>query len=631
MCGVCGVVDYSNSSVRDNRASVERMVTALHHRGPDFHDMWIQEPALLGHSRLAVIDLSSGANQPMQSEDGRYVLVFNGEIYNFKDLRRLLVFRGCTFKTDSDTEVLLQLYSIYGNECVSKLSGMFAFAVWDKKAETLFVARDRFGQKPFFYYTKNRRFAFASELNALLEDEALVRKPNPNAIYHYLTVQSVPAPMCAFKGVNKLGPGECLLFGRSGVRKWRYWTPSFRNSFLGSEGEAVEELDLLLNRAVSTHLESDVPLGLFLSGGVDSSLVSAIACRNHSDMRSFSMGFGDRTYDERPYAREVSTFCGTIHHDEEASSRILDLLPSLVRHYGEPYADSSAVPTWLLSEMTAKHVTVALSGDGGDDLFGGYERYLNPFLFLNETNENQHVADLIKELKEELSSYCDDDSIRDCLIDAGTAKYHFHWARFCGQRKIDLASKWLKEAAIPSLTLSLMLEHFMQSSSANLLDKIQLFEIDYYLASTLMTKVDIASMAHSLEVRAPFLDNEVADFALSLPAEMRVRKTSTANGGSFGKGFEAKWLLKKVAAKYLPLEIVYRRKMGFGVPIGDWFKGGLCDLLKDTLLSDSCKNRGWLEAKTVEVLVNEHLQGKANHQYGLWALLMLELWAEEYF
>lgn len=436
--------------------------------------------------------------------------------------------------------------------------------------------------------------------------------------------------MC-FQGVNKLGPGECLLFGRSGVRKWRYWTPSFRNSFLGSEGEAVEELDLLLNRAVSTHLESDVPLGLFLSGGVDSSLVSAIACRNHSDMRSFSMGFGDRTYDERPYAREVSTFCGTIHHDEEASSRILDLLPSLVRHYGEPYADSSAVPTWLLSEMTAKHVTVALSGDGGDDLFGGYERYLNPFLFLNETNENQHVADLIKELKEELSSYCDDDSIRDCLIDAGTAKYHFHWARFCGQRKIDLASKWLKEAAIPSLTLSLMLEHFMQSSSANLLDKIQLFEIDYYLASTLMTKVDIASMAHSLEVRAPFLDNEVADFALSLPAEMRVRKTSTANGGSFGKGFEAKWLLKKVAAKYLPTEIVYRRKMGFGVPIGDWFKGGLCDLLKDTLLSDSCKNRGWLEAKTVEVLVNEHLQGKANHQYGLWALLMLELWAEEYF
>ncbi|WP_320172912.1 asparagine synthase (glutamine-hydrolyzing) [Maridesulfovibrio sp.] len=630
MCGICGIIDYSGGSSVDDLVAVKRMTAALYHRGPNNQNIWGQGPASLGHSRLSILDLSSAANQPMRSYDGRYVIVFNGEIYNFRKLRSSLEATGYSFHTDSDTEVLLQMYVAFGPKCVNMLSGMFAFAVWDSGAQTLFAARDRFGQKPLFFSHEGERLSFSSELNSLFEDRTLTREPDLNAVYHYLTVQSVPAPLCAFKGINKLGPGECFFLESGSMKKWRYWTPVFSNRFSGSDLEAAEELDLLLQNAVSTHLESEVPLGLFLSGGVDSSLITAIACRNHGDMRSFSMGFDDQEYDERPFADEIARIYETKHHSEVVSPKIKYLLPAIVRQYGEPYADSSAVPTWMLADITAKHVTVVLSGDGGDDLFGGYERFLNPFIYGDVVKDNPHLLAFMDELKHNLRNRCTDEVLKAWDIDAGTAKYYYHWARVCGEAKKRICSQELIAAATPPLSLCLMLKHFSTNISNAPLDRIQLFELDYYLASTLMPKIDIASMASSLEVRSPFLDNDVADFALSLPTRFRIRRTKVDNCGSFSVGFEPKWLVKELARKYLPSNLVYRRKKGFGAPIAKWLRQDLLELLADSLLSKSARERAWVNTSIVEKMINDHSSGKGRHGNVLWGLLMLELWAQEF-
>lgn len=631
MCGICGIIDYKSACSQQNKEYVQKMSECLRHRGPDHYAITAFGPATLGHTRLSIIDLSAAAHQPMQSDDERFTLVFNGEIYNFKELRIQLEQKGRAFRTNSDTEVLMRTYEEFGTECVMHLSGMFAFAIWDAHLQTLFLARDRFGQKPVFYSTRGNRFTFASEIEALFRDPTLRRSPNLNAIFHYLTIQSIPAPLCAFDGIAKLGPGECMLIAADAPpASWRYWRPAFSRTFFGTVQEAEEELDALLHKAVRTHLDSDVPLGLFLSGGVDSSLITAIACRQHDDMRSFSIGFAEQGYDERPFAREVAQLCGTRHHDEEATATLASLLPKIVRHYGEPFADSSAIPTWLLTHMAARHVTVALSGDGGDDLFGGYERFLNPFLYPAGSADTPEIATKRFELEKELNDFRMLGKTFKQL-DPGVIKYHFHWARFCGQRKTTLCTPQLARSADPMHTLHLMLDHFRQPGATHPLDRIQRFELEYYLATTLMPKVDIASMAASLEVRAPLLDNAVADFALSLPASMRVGNAEQKTGGSFQNGFEPKWLLKKVAERYLPKDLVYRRKMGFGIPLDEWLRGELRELLQDTLLSSTCRKRGWIDPCIIERMVSEHMEGTARHHYGLWALFMLELWAEAYF
>lgn len=631
MCGICGIIDYKNEYSLNNKEYVQQMSECLLHRGPDNCSIASLGAATLGHTRLSIIDLSVAAHQPMQSDDERLTVVFNGEIYNFKDLRTQLEKKGRPFRTNSDTEVLMRSYEEFGTECVTRLSGMFAFAIWDAQRQTLFLARDRFGQKPLFYSIRGNRFTFASEIEALFRDPTLRRSPNLNAIFHYLTIQSIPAPLCAFDGIAKLGPGECLLIAAdSPPASWRYWRPAFSGTFSGTIQEAEEELDALLCQAVRTHLESDVPRGLFLSGGVDSSLITAIACRRHDDMRSFSIGFAEQGYDERSFAREVAHLCGTRHHEEEATATLTNLLPEIVRHYGEPFADSSAIPTWLLVHMTARHVTVALSGDGGDDLFGGYERFLNPFLHPAGSADTPEIAAKRIELEIELNAL----SIQKdnySQLEPGIVKYYFHWARFCGQRKTAICTPQLASSAVTKHTLHLMLDHFRQLGATHTLDRIQRFELEYYLASTLMPKVDIASMAASLEVRAPLLDNAVADFALSLPAAMRVGNAEQKTGGSFRNGYEPKWLLKKVAERYLPQSLVYRRKMGFGIPLEDWLRGELRELLQDTLLSTACRKRDWIDPCMTEKLVSEHTQGTAQHHYGLWALFMLELWAQANF
>lgn len=624
MCGICGIFRPEGATTYDLRV-VSAMVADLRHRGPDNQETLRDGRVVLGHDRLSILDLSPAAAQPMRSADKRFLLVYNGEIYNYAPLRAQLERQGHMFRTNSDTEVLVELFSALGTACLPLLNGMFAFAVWDRRDQRLTLARDRFGQKPLFYARQSDALIFASQVMALFRQPGLERRADPNALFHYLTVQSVPAPWSAFQGVRKLPPAHCLSIGPDGrQRLWRYWTPATARTFGGSEEEAEEILDALLRKAVARHCISDVPLGLFLSGGVDSSLIAALACRQEAGMRSFSMGFAERSHDERPFAAEAARLCGTRHLDARADPDVAALLPDMTRHYGEPFADASALPTWLLCRMTREHVNVALSGDGGDDLFGGYERYLN--LFLYERDVPAEIANQHAELLHELALAGRPQDVP--AFTPAMGKYYFHWARFCGAHKRRLCRPELRTAAQPPLSLELMLEHFQRHAHMPLLARMQLFELEYYLASTLMPKVDIAAMASSLEVRAPFLDAEVADFALSLPVEMRVRRVPGGEGGSFGIGWEAKWLLKKVAARYLPPEFVYRRKMGFGAPLAQWLRGPLREIVCDTLFSPACAQRGWLEPTAVRALVTEHLTGAVNHEYRLWAVLMLELWAE---
>lgn len=617
MCGICGIAAVNGLAPEDGEA-VAAMTRALRHRGPDRQDVAILPHCALGHARLSIIDLSDRAAQPMASADGRMRLAFNGEIYNFAELRREL--EPHAWRSSSDTEVLLELLAARGTACLPRLNGMFALAAWDGRERRLLLARDRFGQKPLFYAVVGSRLIFASEVMALFRHPALERRPSLEAILHYLSAQSVPAPLSAFAGVRKLEPGHLLEWHDGEIRVTRWWNPLDVPPFAGSAEEAEEELDALLRAAAARHLVGDVPLGVFLSGGVDSSLVTALACRRRAEMRSFCVGFARPEHDERPFAARAAEICGSRHESAEAAPDIADLLPRMAFRYGEPFGDSSAPPTWLLCAMTRRHVTVALSGDGGDDLFCGYERHLNPFLFGRDAPPDvlRVHADLVREAR--LAGVPE-----DILPDPGMAKHYFHWARFRGDSLRGICSPELRGAA-PAPTLRLALEHFARHARLHPLDRIRAFELDWYLASTLMTKTDIASMASSLEVRAPLLDAEVADFALSLPAEMRVRRLDGADAGSLGRGFEPKWILKRVACRYLPESLVMRRKMGFGAPVGEWLRGPLRPLLEDALLAPETETARWLDRGGIVRMLEEHMTGAANHQYRLWALLMLAMW-----
>lgn len=618
MCGICGIFRPSGIAEQEQHI-IQAMTQLLRHRGPDHQATYSDGRIALGHDRLSVLDLTAAAHQPMHSSDGRFILVYNGELYNYRELKKELEGVGINFQTSSDTEVLLQLFIAHGKACLSQINGMFALAVWDKKEQKLFLARDRFGQKPLFYAKQDNLFLFASEVMALFAHPDLQRRPCLNAIYHYLTVQSVPAPLSAFEHVHKLPPAHCLeITADGGMELTRYWTPPNR-VYSRSVQEAEEELDCLLQRAVARHLLSDVPVGLFLSGGVDSSIIAAIACRQCMGIQSFSMGFAESDHDERRFALEASHLCGTVHSSSCVTADVMENLPEMVWHYGEPFGDSSALPTWLLCALSKQRVTVALSGDGGDDLFGGYERYLNPFLYAAEAPSEimQQHAELLHELQLE--------NVDATGLTPALSKYYFHWARFCGQHKRRLCHPALRNAAHPPLSLQFLLEYRKQHQDLPLLDAIQRFEWEYYLASTLMPKIDIASMAFSLEVRAPLLDCELADFAASLPASMKVRALGNANAGSFGKGYEAKWLLKKVACRYFPYDFVYRRKMGFGVPLASWLRGPLKEFMHD-VLSPTSSVFEWVDQKEIQLMMDEHERGIKNHEYRLWVVLMLAMW-----
>jgi len=619
MCGICGLIDLNMRSGLELPSTVRLMANRLVHRGPDAEGLWHGPGVALGHRRLSIIDLA-GSIQPMQDPTGRYILVFNGEIYNYLELRSDLEKHGIRFRTEGDTEVLLAAFIIYGPGCLEHLNGMFAFAVWDRQEQILFAARDRMGVKPFFFGQGcGGLLAFASELQSLrgLPLDFSVR---PSALVQYLRHGFIRSPDTIFQGVRELRPAHFLRYSRHGLEVRPYWEPPLPDSGWKhrSESELAEELRDLVRSAVQFRLRSDVPLGAFLSGGLDSSvIVAAMRDLGETDIHSFAIGFEEASFDESPFARQVADYLGTTHHESRKALRAGDLLFDLVRHYGQPYGDSSAIPTWHLCQETRRHVTVALSGDGGDELFCGYRRYVARRLLawyqkLPQSVRRKCLAALIKRLPEG-TAYYDHSLIKKLRLFVDLDQR-------VTDNPNDIYPAFFKTEDLARLLdpeqISIEHEHQnVEMTAAQEMDPIELMmrsDILHYLPDDILTKVDRASMAHSLEVRSPFMDYRVAEFACRLPLQYKLR------------GLTTKHLLRKAFAKDLPPGPLKRQKHGFAVPMGDWFQGPLKAVYEDIVLSSPMKNL--VNRDEAGRLLKDHQYGRTDHGHRLWLLLFLHAW-----
>jgi asparagine synthase (glutamine-hydrolysing) len=618
MCGIVGVVGKAE---RQRVAEMRLMREALTHRGPDSAGEYDDPHAALGVRRLRIIDLVTG-DQPQSGEDRKTWTVFNGEIYNFEQLREELSKQGHTFRTRSDTEVIVHLYERDGEAFVEKLDGMFALAVWDASRRTLLLARDRLGKKPVLLYETEGELYFASEHQALVAALGSARfSADKAAIALYLRLGYVPAPFDALSGVRKLEPASVLVWRDGVVTERRYWHPP-ENVVPVGEDEAIARVRTLFDEAVRKRLVADVPVGAFLSGGVDSSALVASMAAQSKTVRTFTIGFEEQGYSEVEHARRIAQRYGTDHHEFVVRPDMASVLPLLVRHYGEPYADSSAVPTYYLSRLTRDFVTVALAGDGGDELFAGYQRY-----------HAVRLAAALDRIPAALRGPILGGA--QALLPKGGAerggsarlrRFIIGARRASGDRYLSWLGisddEWLATSATADFRpyadrAARELERRVAIPVRDAARRAQLLDIALYLPDDLLVKVDIASMANSLEVRAPFLDRCLVEYALQLPTSLMIR------------GTRRKWVLRKAFADTLPPENLARRKQGFGVPIGRWLRQELRPLLGDVVLSKTALERGYLRPDAVRALVDEHLGG-VDHSHRLWSLLMLELWHREF-
>jgi asparagine synthase (glutamine-hydrolysing) len=611
------------------------MTDALRHRGPDdrgtFESDWKHElphgvtPGVaLGFRRLAVIDLVSG-RQPLANEDGTMWLVFNGEIYNYEDLRRRLEGNGHTLRSQGDSETIIHLYEDEGLDCFQHLNGMFSIAIWDSTRRRLVLARDRIGQKPLFYHHQPGRLAFASELKSLREIPGIEFSIDPNAVDEYLTYQYVPHPNTIYREFRKLPPGHVAVYEDDRVTVRRYWEPDWNVQTPVSFHEAVERTAELLDDAVRIRLRSDVPLGAFLSGGVDSSLLVALMVR-HLDrpVKTFSIGFSVAEYDETKYARQVAAHLGTEHHEFKVEPDAAAILPKMVWHYDEPFADSSALPTWYVSQHTREHVTVALSGDGGDELFAGYPRYkaMSMAAWIDRLGLRSVMASpWWQKLPGSMRRRGLTRKIKRFAAAMGMKpmRRYLEWVTiFNEQRRSELYTDDFIQQLNDSDPNQFLLGIAENSQKRDPVTTVSLVDLQSYLPCDLMTKVDIASMAHGLECRQPFLDFRLVEWAASLPVQWKLRR---------GIG---KRILRDSFGDLLPANIWTRRKMGFGVPIDHWFRHELRDMARDVLLSDSARQLGYFRPSVVETMLDDHCAGRSDHAYRLWALLMFELWRQRW-
>lgn len=626
MCGICGIINY-DSREDTKKQALAKMCAAIVHRGPDDEGIYVKGAVGLGHRRLKIIDLSDTGHQPMCNEDGKIWLVFNGEVYNYRELRQELINKGHVFKSTSDTETVVHLYEEYQEDCVKYLRGMFAFAIWDDNRQSLLLARDRAGKKPLLYSYANGVFYFASEFSSLLESGAIKKEIDHNAIDYYLTFGYIPAPLTIYKGVSKLMPANTLIFRKGKIVTNRYWNLDYEKKIKISEADAREELLSRLKEAVKVRLYSDVPIGAFLSGGIDSSTVVALMSQLSSErIKTFSIGFQEQDYSELKYARNIADKYNTEHHELIVKPKALEILPLLIERYGEPYADSSSIATYYVAQATRQYVTTALNGDGADEIFAGYERYqgmaaaeiyhrLPRFLriisggiahvFPDSINPKNRLRNL-KRFTQAISLEPEQRYLKWLSIFENSFKYESLYSQDF-KKNINITN--------PSDYLA---PYFDGSKGLNIIDRVSMVDINTTLPNDYLVKVDIATMANSLEGRSPFLDHKLMEFAVSLPAEYRMN------------GFTKKYILKKAIKDLVPKENIYRRKMGFGVPVGEWFRSELKGFLIENLLSRASLKRGYFRPQVVENIVNQHIQKKANYSQQLWSLLMLELWHQKF-
>lgn len=619
MCGIAGVID---PTCHPTRHLLENMAKTMVNRGPDGSGQWLNGSTGLVHQRLSIIDLSGG-EQPMTNEDGTLILTFNGEIYDYQSLRQELQQKGHRFKTRSDSEVLLHLYEEYGPQMLDRINGMFAFAIYNTKNKALFFARDRLGQKPLFYSHKGKRFAFASGPSALQTIPWISLTIDRAAIDEFLFFQYIPTPQTIYQEIRKLPPGHFGIWENNQLSIQPYWIPEIAPNYLGSYTEASLQLENLLQQAVNRRLVSDVPLGVFLSGGLDSSILCLLASRATSGkIDTFSIGFPDNRYDERDYARCVSEHLGTNHHFLEVNPQDFERLPTIVKSYEEPYADSSMLPTLLLSEFTKKRVTVALSGDGADELFGGYYRYqimhkmrnLDSVPMLARKGVKKILDLILPSMQEERSAIGKIRRIVNLLDKQGLEKYIALTSRFPLSLKQLLYDEPMHEFLGHGYPQMLAGKTRM-NCDLSFVDQVNEMDLSNYLNDDILVKVDRASMAVGLEVRSPFLDPMVVAFALSLPYNWKQ------------KGKERKRLLTDTFAQKLPRQITTRPKMGFGVPIGSWMRHEWKNQITDHLLHGDLVNKhSLITPKGMNALLNKHFAGQGDFSYPLFSLLMLELW-----
>ncbi len=614
MCGIAGIVSFEGRPVR--LAELRRMCAFLAHRGPDDEGFYVAPSAGLAMRRLSIIDLATG-RQPVSNEDGTVWCVFNGEIYNFQELRRDLEGRGHSFSTGTDTEVIVHLYEERGARCVEALRGMFAFAVWDEREQSLLLARDRVGIKPLYYGQVGGRLAFASELKALLALPEVERDLNWTALGHLLAFLTTPQADSIVQGVRKLEPGTVLIASRRGVRISRYWDLEWAPDHGRSEADFIEGLRERLEESVRLHMVSDVPLGAFLSGGVDSSAVVATMARlSPRPVKTFSIGFEEDDYNELAYAGEVARAFGTEHHELVLRPDVLSVLDDLAWHLDEPFGDASVIPTYMVSKLAAEHVTVVLSGDGGDELFAGYDRYRVEA----RERRRERVPAALRRALGALAHHAPEgmkgrNFLRHLALD-GPVRYLDALAFFRREEQREMLQPdvfALVSAGDPWRELAA----YTADLDGHWLSTLQHLDIKAYLPLDILTKVDRTSMAHSIEARVPLLDHELMEFAATIPPALKLRHGTS------------KYILKQALRGWLPTSVLERPKQGFSIPLGRWFRGGLREFARDLLLSGRARQRGLFRPAYVDKLLRRHAAGR-DLDFQVWTLISFELWARRY-
>ena len=632
MCGIAGAI-WNDPAAAVNAETLARMTDVLAHRGPDDHgsftsDFRLQNPypacpgVALGHRRLSIIDVAGG-RQPLSNEDESVWVTFNGEIYNYADLRHRLQGSGHRFKTNSDTETLVHLYEDEGIDFLNHLVGMFSLAIWDAAKRRLILARDRLGQKPLYYRQDGNRLLFASELKSLREVPGVDWEVDPAALDEYLTYQYVPHPNTIYRHTKKLPPGHCAIFADGQLTVRPYWQGDWNREVDSSASESIEALRSVLSESVRLRMESEVPLGAFLSGGIDSSIIAALMQQQSSaPIRTFAIGFDEADFDETPFARRVAEHLGTEHLEMRVSPEAATILSDLVWHFDEPFADSSALPTYYLAKMSREQVTVALSGDGGDELFAGYDRYRAAQLAGRIDRLAWPLPQLLgAKFWQQLPSV---DRQRSLLrrwkrfseaIAMPPQRRYAEWITIFNEtRRAALYGEDFLNQLPNSDPLEFLFSAYRQSANRDFVTSTSITDLLTYLPCDLLTKVDIASMACGLECRQPFLDHRVVELAMSLPLPQKLRRG------------RSKEILRKAFGDLLPAEVFQRPKMGFGVPIARWFRQQLRDLASDTLFSARCQERGYFRPEAIQALWEEHQSGRFDHGYRIWSLLVLELW-----
>jgi len=608
MCGIAGILRLDRP-VTENE--VLGMTNAMQHRGPDGDGVQLIEQLGIGHRRLSLIDLEGG-KQPMSSAEENYWITFNGELYNFLELQQELKGLGMQFKTRSDTEVILRAYEAWGEKCLERFRGMFAFCIVDKQSRKAFLARDHFGIKPLYYTKQNGFIAFASELKALKGIEGFVPEIDPSAIDTYLNFQYIPAPETVFKKVYKIQPAHCLHFTFDGdlSEQRKYWHLPFAPDHKRSKADCAAELEEVLSDSVKAHLVADVPFGAFLSGGLDSSVVvTHMAKHLGQQVKTFSIGFEEQDYSEMHYAEQVAKKWGTEHHTEIVKPDALGILPQLVKHYGEPFGDSSAIPTWYVSQMARKEVTMVLSGDGGDEAFAGYKTYTDFMKF-----EMRMQSSAFKQKAYDLASKVQPSRF--------PPRYSMEkWLTYVSSIKAPARQQlWRDEFTnVGKAEFALFKALENEVAGFDIPQKLQYTDRHTYMTGDILTKVDIASMCHSLEVRTPLIDKKVWEFAAQLPWNYNLSKT---NGE-----WQGKMLLKQSLEKHFPKEFIYRKKMGFAIPITKWFTGSHAtgEAIREKLTHPNAQINAYFKPEAIE----QFIAGK--NYTGLWLLLFLEYWLEDFY